>query len=71
MSLENVYVNPQTSGVNQLNTLCKNKTRSTFRGFQKSDRNMADIYEVFETVNYALTNHLRISLLWEIIRLSH
>ena len=43
MSLENVYAIPQTYGVDQLNTLCKNKMRSIFTEFWNSELSMADI----------------------------
>ena len=66
MSLENVYSNPQTDGVNQLNTLCKIKMRSIFTEFY-SELNMADIESVknskFHTYKpfknkFALKNYL-------------
>ena len=46
MSLENVYANPHTYRVDQLNTLCKNKMRSIFTEFWNSEFNMADIGSV-------------------------
>ena len=46
MSLENVSANPQTYGVDQLNTLCKNKIRSIFIEFWNSELSMADIRSV-------------------------
>ena len=46
MSLENVHANPQTYGIDQLNTLCKNKIRSIFTEFWNSELSMADIRSV-------------------------
>ena len=46
MSLENVYANPQTYGVDQLSTLCNNKMRSIFTEFWNSKLSMADIGSV-------------------------
>ena len=67
MSLENVYPDPQTYGVNQLNTLCKTKMRSTFTEFWNSELSMADIgsvrnsklrtYKQFKN-KFALENYL-------------
>ena len=67
MSLENVYANPQTYGVDQLNSLCKNKTRSIFIEFWNSELSMADIgsvrnsklltYKQFKN-KFALENYL-------------
>ena len=67
MNLENVYANPQTYGVDQLSTLCKNKMRSIFTEFWNSELSMADIgsvqnsklrtYKQFKN-KFALENYL-------------
>ena len=46
MNLENVYGNLCTYGVDQLNTLCKNKMRSIFAEFWNSELSMADMRSV-------------------------
>ena len=63
MSLENVCANPQTYGVDQLNTLCKNKMRSIFTEFWNSELSMADIGSVRNSKlqfknKFALENYL-------------
>ena len=46
MSLENVFANPQTYVVDQLNTLCKNKMRSIFTEVWNSELSLTDIGSV-------------------------
>ena len=41
-----MYANRQTYGVDQLNSLCKNKMKSIFTEFWTSELNMADIRSV-------------------------
>ena len=70
MNLENVYGKPCTYGVDQLNTLCKNKMRSIFTEFMNSELSMADIgsvrnsklraYKQFKS-KFALENYLTVT----------